>query len=71
MFHLCSVCANTMNQRKCTHTHEERCIVATYVVNEVRKAVEVGCGEMDVFEFWEYEVKCFDKGTNTAGLFSE
>jgi hypothetical protein len=26
---------------------------------------------MDVYEFWEYEVKCFDKDTNSGGLFAE
>jgi len=26
---------------------------------------------MDVFEFWEYEVTCFDKDTNTGGQFAE
>jgi len=26
---------------------------------------------MDVFEFWEYEVTCFDKDSNIGGLFAE
>jgi len=40
-------------------------------VDEVRKAVEMGYSVMDVFEFWEYDVTCFDKDTNTGGLFAE
>jgi len=40
-------------------------------VDEVRKAVEMGYSVMDVFEFWEYEVTCFDKDTNTGGMLAE
>jgi hypothetical protein len=25
----------------------------------------------EVFEFWEYKVTCFDKGSNSGGLFAE
>jgi len=60
-----------MYQVNCTHSDEERCIVGAWVVDDVRKAVEMGYGVMDVFEFWEYEVTCFDKDTNTAGLLAE
>ena len=60
MFPLYSSCADTMNQDDCTHS-EERCIVGTWVVDEVRKAVEMGYDLMDVNEFWEYEVTCFVK----------
>ena len=71
MFPLCSPCADKMNQGICIHSYEERCIVCTWVVDEVRKAAEMGYSVMDVFEFWEYEVTCFDKDTNTGGLFAE
>jgi len=40
-------------------------------VNEVRKAVEMGNGLVDVLEFWEYKVTCFDRGTNSGCLFVE
>ena len=69
MFPLYSSCADTMNQDDCTHS-EERCIVGTWVVDEVRKAVEMGYDPKDVYGFWEYEVTCFDKDTN-SGLFAE
>jgi len=60
-----------MNEGKFTHSDEERCIFGTWVVDEVRKAVEMGYSVMDVFEFWEYEVTCFDKDANTGGVFAE
>ena len=60
-----------MNQSNCTHTEEERCIVATWVVDEVRKVIEMGYGLKNVFQFWEYEITCFERGTNSGGLFVE
>jgi hypothetical protein len=41
------------------------------VVDEVRKAVDMGYGLVDIFEFWEYKVTCFEKDTNSGGLFAE
>ena len=42
MFPLCSACADTMNQDYCTHSEKERCIVGTWVVDKIRKSVEMG-----------------------------
>jgi len=50
-----------MNQDDCTHSDEERCIVGTWIMDEVRKAVDMGYSLVDVFAFWEYKVTCFDK----------
>ena len=41
------------------------------MVDEVRKAVDMGYGLVDVFEFWKYKVTCYDKETNSGGLFAE
>ena len=60
-----------MNQVNCTHTDEERCIVGTWLVDVFRKAIEMGYGLMNVFEFWEYEITCIDWGTNSGCLFAE
>ena len=68
MFPLCSACADTMNQGPCSHSDEEWCIVGTWVVDEVRKAVDMGYGLVDMYEFWEYEVTCFDRDSNSGGL---
>jgi hypothetical protein len=40
-------------------------------MDEVRKVIEMGYGLMNVFEFWEYEVICFDRSTNSGVLFAE
>jgi len=71
MFPLYSACADKKNQGNCKHNNEERCIVGTWVVNEVRKAVEMSYGFVGVLEFWEYKVTCFDIGTNSGGHFAE
>ena len=44
MFPLYSACAETMKQSPCTHSDEERCIVVAWVVDDVRKAVDMGYG---------------------------
>jgi len=40
-------------------------------MDEVRKTIEMGYDLVNVFEFWEYEVICFDRSTNSGGLFAE
>jgi len=65
MIPLCFACADTTNQGKCKHTGEERCIVGTWVVDEVRKAIEMGYILVNVFEFREYEITCFDRDINS------
>ena len=71
MFPLCSACAITRNQGNCTHPDEERCILETWVVDGIRKAVEMCYCSVDAFRFWEYSVTCYDKSTHTGGLFAE
>jgi len=71
MFPLCSACAGTTNQGNCTHSDEERSIVGTWVVDVSRKTVEMGYGLVNVLEFWAYKMTCFDRGTNSGGLFAE
>ena len=41
------------------------------MVDEVRKAIVMGYGLVEEFGCWEYKVTCYDKGTNSAGLFAE
>ena len=71
MFLLVSACADRMNQGPYTLSDEERCIVGAWVVDEVRKAVDMGYGLVDMFEFCKYKVTCFEKDTNSGGLFAE
>jgi hypothetical protein len=60
-----------MNQGACTHSDEEWCIFGTWVVDEVRKAVDMGYRLVEMCEIWEYNVTCFEKETNSGGLFAD
>ena len=71
MFSLCSACADTMNQGDCTHFDKERCIVGTWVVDEVLNTVEMGYIVLYTFGFWEYKVTCFEKDSSAGGLSAE
>jgi len=53
-----------MNHNDGTHSDEEQCIVGTWIVDAVHKTVDIRYGLVDVFEYWEYEVTCFDKDSN-------
>jgi hypothetical protein len=71
MFPLCAACADTLNHGDRNHSDKERCIVGKWVVDEVSKAIEIVCKLVEVLEFWHYKVTCFDKGSNSGGLFAE
>ena len=60
-----------MNQGNFTYSAEERCIDGIWIEDEVRKTVEMGYNLVDVFEFWEYSVTGFDKGTISGDRFTE
>ena len=40
-----------MNEYSSSHSDKERCTVALWVVNEVRKAVDMGYGLVEMFKF--------------------
>jgi hypothetical protein len=51
MFPLCSACANNLNQGRCTHSDDERCIIGSRLTDEVRKAVDMGYGLVKCLNF--------------------
>lgn len=63
MFFLCYTCASTYNSDECDHSENERSFEGTWVVDELRKAVELGYKILSDSEAWEYEV--------TEGIFGE
>ena len=48
MFPVCSTCSNTMNQGRCAHSDDERCIIGSWLTDEFRKAEDMGYGLVDV-----------------------
>ncbi|XP_054291039.1 uncharacterized protein LOC129005984 [Macrosteles quadrilineatus] len=60
-------CGEIMYQGDCFHESEDRALVGTWTMDEIRKAVEKGYIIQDIYELWEYEVATYEKG----GLFTE
>jgi hypothetical protein len=70
MFVLCRTCGEEMNEGECNHSETERELSGVWVVDEVRRAVELGYKVRRIFEFWEYKVKQYDPNTKSGGVFS-
>ena len=71
LFPLCRTCADEFAQNECTHLTEERAITGTWVVDELRKAVEKGYKILELLEVWAYDMEEYNGATKTGGLFSE
>ena len=72
LFPLCRSCCESMNQEDCDHEDErERMFTGSWVVDEVKKAVEFGYRVIRVHEIWQYKITCYDKVLKKGGLFHE
>ncbi|KAF4517302.1 hypothetical protein B566_EDAN008636 [Ephemera danica] len=72
LFVLCRSCAEELNQEDCNHEDEnERVLSGTWVISEVKKALELGYRIVKIHEVWEYDVSVYNKETGTGGLFVE
>ncbi|XP_054259601.1 uncharacterized protein LOC128984320 [Macrosteles quadrilineatus] len=67
MFVLCRTCGEMMNQGECNHDTDNRALVGTWTMDEIRKAVEKGYIVLDMYELWEYQVATYENG----GLFTD
>jgi hypothetical protein len=68
MFVLCRTCGETNNTEICNHTRAERALQGTWVLDEVRKALEMGYTMITVYEIWKYETAKFS--SEDEGLFT-
>ena len=55
----------------CTHDGDELALVCSWILNEVRKAVNKGYTVLHVYEFYEYAVTRYVSQTGEGGLFVE
>ena len=70
MFSLCPTCVLTSNTGDCCHkTDEEMALTGTWVINEVRLAVQKGYRILEIYELYEYNVPRYDPETPESGLF--
>jgi len=69
-FALCSACV--LNEsRECTHSEEERSIIGSWVIFEVKKAIEKGYKLIETYEVWHFnEETKYDLEKNEGGLFT-
>ncbi len=72
MFLLCHKCAFGESTVPCTCTAEQRCLVGTWCIPEITKAMECGYELINIYEIYHWkETACYDPTTRTGGLFSE
>ncbi|KAK5643501.1 hypothetical protein RI129_007346 [Pyrocoelia pectoralis] len=72
MFVLCRSCGESFNQEPCEHiSDDERALTGTWVIDEVRKAIEKGYKILETYEIWQYIIDQYNKDTKTGGLFNE
>ncbi|XP_023017938.1 uncharacterized protein [Leptinotarsa decemlineata] len=70
MFVLCQTCGETLSD-ECQHNTAERALTGTWVLDEVKKAREMGYEMLRIHEIWSYNITKFDKLAGTSGLFTE
>lgn len=72
MFPLCRSCCEMLNQDPCDHDLvSDRQFSGTWVVDELRKAVEHGYQIENVTEIYQYEMIQYDREHNKDGLFNK
>lgn len=72
LFHLCKTCADTQEQKTCSHSSEERSFVGTWATDEVKKAVKMGYAIAKIYEVWHFnQISQYDSKSKTGGLFTE
>ena len=71
MFCLCRTCVRTSpSVEECVHTrNEDRALTGTWVMVEVRLAVEKGYRILEIYEVYEYQVTQYNPETGEGGLF--
>jgi len=71
LFCLCRTCVQEHNVRsECQHHSDvERFLEGTWVIDEVRLAVDKGYKILEILEVYEYEVTRYDRETGDGGLF--
>ena len=72
LFTLCQACTDRNSKIDCPHDDEaKRAFVGTWVVDEVKVAVQYGYRILEIFEIWQYQMTKYDPHTKQGGLFAE
>jgi hypothetical protein len=71
MFSRCRTCVLKSNTGESHHkTDEERALTGTWVIDEVRLAVQKGYRILEIHEVYEYKMTRYDPETREGGLFA-
>jgi hypothetical protein len=71
LFCLCRTCATEQNTDVCTHeTVVDRTVIGSWVIDEIRLAVEKGYHLVEVYEVYENEVMQYDPATGQGNYSS-
>ena len=70
MFVLCDACGAELNQGKCNHSDDDRCLVGTWVTEEVKKALELNYEIKEIYEAWHHP-KSAQYSHDSKGLFED
>ncbi|XP_064645952.1 uncharacterized protein LOC135499220 [Lineus longissimus] len=69
-FSFCAKCA-LESSKICNHSDEDRALVGTWVIFEVKKAIEKGYKLLETFEIWHFEKTTkYDKVEKEGGIFA-
>lgn len=71
LFALCRTCCEETRKGTCDHDKKDREFSGTWVVDELRKAIQLGYKITEIFIIWQYKTTQYDRKTNTGGLFAE
>ena len=72
LFALCRSCCEEMRQDDCNHEDvREPEFTGTWVVDELRKAIELGYRVTEIYVIWQYKISQYDASTGKGGLFAE
>ncbi|XP_067209960.1 uncharacterized protein [Linepithema humile] len=71
LFALCRSCCETFSHDECTHEPSEREFKGTWVLLELRKAIDKDYLVTRVCEIWQYITARYDPDTQQGGLFTE
>jgi len=73
LFCLCRTCVQEHNSKsECQYRSDaERCLEGTWVIDEVRLAVDKGYKILEILEVYEYQVTRYDPETGDGGFFAE
>ncbi|XP_044594809.1 uncharacterized protein LOC123272174 [Cotesia glomerata] len=71
LFTLCRSCAQELKQTNCTHKTKDRFLRGTWVVDEIRKAIQKGYKLLKVYEIWHYKITQYNPEIGIGGIFTD